>query len=971
MQAGACMADASRGGHPAAVAKAISSWGGEHGKIPTPTMTWWSTLAIMRIINAVLHTFVACISTKLSVIIQSGWGFQAMVADESALISPTGQPTSLLLQPARWFGHRRWATRRRETKDRADAIVELSCRRGVRLYPQPPTTHGLSFGVIPRDRQGMNAELQRDLNRQVAINGGFPRGRRYTWYRDRASDWGGLHWEIARTLRRGAGTFYIEYEGQAVDLTEELPSADGPLQVALRTGEYPTTREEPRQRSRSPRPRDASRSRSSRRAVRWWNRIPSTPRGVTDEDQVLCILKTAHGWLELPLFKQDFSIEDWSDVPLAMAASRLHKFYAELLPFPSKVTFVDCGYRAWRPGDSVADAAANGQCWVVPRDDQYGAGKAKKKAKLVENVADQSKQYVTVQLLSGNRWVPYRFRKGREQKLSHKVLWKELMKQRSKLGLEELQCYFLNTDERLVSSNEAVHEPDDATPLYFAIPSPKYGAEEPTPKQQASQIRKAIQGGIHGNQLRLLLKGDQGFASRAQRLMGDPKKLKQLVVDTAARYKMQTVPTKVDEVSAQYDKKQAKTQPMKSPQGRTVKPKVEQTYEPPQLDPAHWSVPPMPLFKPGKEGVFMAPTQEAAEQAAKQLKSAVGAIAILSVRPLPEARSTSKVTFLMSRPRRGDNPVKSVVHGYLGQFGTVPVAHTQPIAHITPTKGEPSTVVLSILATKSTIKPEEWTMIRKCTDVSSVKKALTATVPNPLYEDVFRLQTGEQKVSFLVRVRKSVLALWLSDEKLPCTCAPLGEYMQSYRILWDRQETLLQAMRDKYRDLPGFAGIVQTTKGMGARIQASRFGDAQLTVGQDAGENYLVKGIPVEMPVAHLETLLADMKWEATVQADSRRTRGRTATVRVRAKRAPSTTLFQVLAGEQSFAVHVEKIEPKPRREKEQPSEPPSSWAEAAKRAMGRREREQASDEEVHTPILPVRPDQMDTEEQNPQAGSV
>ena len=75
---------------------------------------------------------------------------------------------------------------------------------------------------------------------------------------------------------------------------------------------------------------------------------------------------------------------------------------------------------------------------------------------------------------------------------------------------------------------------------------------------------------------------------------------------------------------------------------------------------------------------------------------------------------------LMSRPRRGDNPVKSVVHGYLGQFGTVAVAHTQPIAHITPTKGEPSTVVLSILATKSTIKQEEWAMIRKCTVTSAV-----------------------------------------------------------------------------------------------------------------------------------------------------------------------------------------------------------------------------------------------------------
>ena len=79
------------------------------------------------------------------------------------------------------------------------------------------------------------------------------------------------------------------------------------------------------------------------------------------------------------------------------------------------------------------------------------------------------------------------------------------------------------TDERLVSSNDAVFEPDDATPLYFAIPSPKYGAEEPTPKQQASQIRKAIQGGIHGNQLRLPLEGRSRICLTRTTPHGRPK----------------------------------------------------------------------------------------------------------------------------------------------------------------------------------------------------------------------------------------------------------------------------------------------------------------------------------------------------------------------------------------------------------------------------------------------------------------
>ena len=209
-------------------------------------------------------------------------------------------------------------------------------------------------------------------------------------------------------------------------------------------------------------------------------------------------------------------------------------------------------------------------------------------------------------------------------------------------------------------------------------------------------------------------------------------------------------------------------------------------------------------------------------------------------------------------------------------------------------------------------------------------------VPNLLYEDIFRMQSSEQRISFLVRIRRNVLSLWLQDETLPCSCTPLGEDVTSYRILWDKQIQTLAEGRKKYSAMSGFMGIVQTPKGLGARFRAGSFEAARESIGQPTGDNYLLKGIPVELPMQHIESLLMDMQWKATLLPESRRTRGRTAVIRARALQPPSSMIYRITSGPEAYTLAIEKQELHKKELKKPTSDPPSSWADAAKRAMGK-----------------------------------
>ena len=86
----------------------------------------------------------------------------------------------------------------------------------------------------------MDNELRRALQRRISIRGGFARGRNYQWHCDIGDQWRTVHWEIARTLRRGSPTFHICVGGQPVDMRAIVPTPDdGALPATARRHHAP------------------------------------------------------------------------------------------------------------------------------------------------------------------------------------------------------------------------------------------------------------------------------------------------------------------------------------------------------------------------------------------------------------------------------------------------------------------------------------------------------------------------------------------------------------------------------------------------------------------------------------------------------------------------------------------------------------------------------------------------------------
>ena len=564
--------------------------------------------------------------------------------------------------------------------------------------------------IIPDMRCGMDADLRAAIRRQVPVTGSFPRGRTYTWHRDRVSTWEELHWEVARTLRRGAGSFYITFQDQPVQLDRALPQVpDGPIRIGLRTGEYPAGNarptEAPRHRSpereqpecepdqpqadRRSRSRDRQSPPSSRSPVRarWWTRLSSTPRTVTDEDQVLCHLATQHGQLQLPLYLQDFHAVNWTDVPLEQASRRLLQVYGALLPYPTRLTFADVEYRCWRPGDTVADVAANGQCWIVPCDAFGSNTGGKRRRQAVWNEIKQAQQSIsdkvecTFIVETARGIVPYAHEVPVGVPFNHATMQTELNQRRARLRLPAKKYLILDVHNHLLPMNTStmVDCAEEGKKYVFKVlEAPTFGSNSPAElpegtKQQAAAIRKIIRGQIRGNQLRLLLKGDVNFLNRAKKVCHDEKRLTSLVLETAKRYHMNLLDTR-DEASAVT----TQTRPSsRKPTGQTAATSLPSTTKEKAVKPVtlslpekHWSHAPMEAFRLGIEGVYLEPTMESAVAHSKQLSGAKGAVALLTMQPLAHARKVEKVTFTMQRQRADDRPSQSLAEGYLNQFGT-------------------------------------------------------------------------------------------------------------------------------------------------------------------------------------------------------------------------------------------------------------------------------------------------------------
>ena len=92
----------------------------------------------------------------------------------------------------------------------------------------------------------------------------------------------------------------------------------------------------------------------------------------------------------------------------------------------------------------------------------------------------------------------------------------------------------------------------------------------------------------------------------------------------------------------------------------------------------------------------------------------------------------------------------------------------------------------------------------------------------------------------------SQLHEWLFAAQLHVTISPVGDFQQSYWVIWDKDATSLAALDDKYSKLAGYEGPVMTSSAIGARFQETLYQAARESAGLPQGSLFTVAGVPVD-----------------------------------------------------------------------------------------------------------------------------
>ena len=166
--------------------------------------------------------------------------------------------------------------------------------------------------------------------------------------------------------------------------------------------------------------------------------------------------------------------------------------------------------------------------------------------------------------------------------------------------------------------------------------------------------------------------------------------------------------------------------------------------------------------------------------------------------------------------------------------------------------------------------------------------------------------------------------------------SPIGEQAEAYRIVWDRELVDIAQAFAKYESLQGFKGIVATAKGLGARFDSSSFQQARAAAGMAEGEIFQISGLPLDVSESEVLHFTDDLHWKVEVIKGSRMVRGRTASVRVRAARAPKQDVVKVVSGQEIITLHITTPTRRTASQVKEDDKLPNTWQQAFKSTSGK-----------------------------------
>ena len=228
--------------------------------------------------------------------------------------------------------------------------------------------------------------------------------------------------------------------------------------------------------------------------------------------------------------------------------------------------------------------------------------------------------------------------------------------------------------------------------MLVVFPMPVYGGDIDIPKL-IKAVAPLVQPQLRHQQVRLLLRGEEGLAARIYKAQFDGVRTKQILLETALKYGMQpkgdsplgsvkqSTPQKDQEQAGSGWKTVTSARQRRETAAAPVKPKAEQIVRY-ALDPTAWSHKVLPHFKLATEGVYLEEDQTSAARHAKQLQGAKDAIALVTVRPIEHEQST-RVTFKIHEESVSGHTKSKLVSGYLTNMGQGKVRHLGEIADLT------------------------------------------------------------------------------------------------------------------------------------------------------------------------------------------------------------------------------------------------------------------------------------------------
>ena len=363
---------------------------------------------------------------------------------------------------------------------------------------------------------------------------------------------------------------------------------------------------------------------------------------------------------------------------------------------------------------------------------------------------------------------------------------------------------------------------------------PLMGAALPDISQTTRDLQTLVMGQLRANQIKLLLRGEEGLHARLHKIRHDPPRQKAVLMTAAVRYDMQIKDLAAQEPSAK-DEKMTWEKPNKKGKvtGKPVESRPQQKGErlpsetqqsrrnhektkKHRLKPGTWSEKVLSEFALATDGVFLELSMETATRHARQLCGTQNQIGLVTTQALDLYKHQQCLTFVLIEEGEDGVERDKVVQGYISSFGKTPIRYltdSQPIvSKVIPR----STTVLRARCKREACTVQEWGELNKLQTPVQYRKYLEQKRPDLQVSDLFRIEKDDQTISWLVRIPKSQMRDWLISEKMPMCHLPVGTEVESFRIIWDRETETLPQIRAKYESITGYLGPVLAAKGNGA-----------------------------------------------------------------------------------------------------------------------------------------------------------